>query len=172
MGHEIDFTIADFVADMRAPTPSAAAELAVPSSEELYERLSVGKERMKNALIQSLRQRTDRLNYAKKMLSAERFSDKLNNLMILIDTKNQYMIKSIGSILNKKEKALAVNAAKLDSLSPLGVLARGYGIVTDYKDSVIKSVKDLDKGMKVGIKLSDGSVKARIEEVLSSESEG
>ena len=172
VGHEIDFTIADFVADMRAPTPSAAAELAVPSSEELYERLSVGKERMKNALIQSLRQRTDRLNYAKKMLSAERFSDKLNNLMILIDTKNQYMIKSIGSILNKKEKALAVNAAKLDSLSPLGVLARGYGIVTDYKDSVIKSVKDLDKGMKVGIKLSDGSVKARIEEVLSSESEG
>ncbi|MBR6720373.1 MAG: exodeoxyribonuclease VII large subunit [Clostridia bacterium] len=172
VGHEIDFTIADFVADMRAPTPSAAAELAVPSSEELYERLSVGKERMKNALIQSLRQRTDRLNYAKKMLSAERFSDKLNNLMILIDTKNQYMIKSKGSILNKKEKALAVNAAKLDSLSPLGVLARGYGIVTDYKDSVIKSVKDLDKGMKVGIKLSDGSVKARIEEVLSSESEG
>ncbi|MBQ2942019.1 MAG: exodeoxyribonuclease VII large subunit [Clostridia bacterium] len=171
VGHEIDFTIADFVADLRAPTPSAAAELAVPSSEELYEKLYVNKERMKNALLQALKQRESTLTYARKMLSAERFLDKLNNLTILIDSKNQYMIKSIGNLLKEKEKGLAVNAAKLDSLSPLGVLARGYGIVTDYKESVIKSVKDLDKGMKVGIRLSDGSVKARIEEVLSSESE-
>lgn len=171
VGHEIDFTIADFVADLRAPTPSAAAELAVPSSEELYEKLYVNKERMKNALLQALKQRESMLTYARKMLSAERFLDKLNNLTILIDSKNQYMIKSIGNLLKEKEKGLAVNAAKLESLSPLGVLARGYGIVTDYKESVIKSVKDLDKGMKVGIRLSDGSVKARIEEVLSSESE-
>lgn len=171
VGHEIDFTIADFVADLRAPTPSAAAELAVPSSEEIYEKLSVNKERMKNALLQALRQRQDHLTYAKRMLSSERFLDKLNNLMILVDSKNQYMVKIAWNLLKEKEKNLAVNAAKLDSLSPLGVLGRGYGIVTDYKDSVIKSVKDLDKGMKVGIRLSDGSVKARIEEVLSSESE-
>ncbi|MBR5808546.1 MAG: exodeoxyribonuclease VII large subunit [Clostridia bacterium] len=171
VGHEIDFTIADFVADLRAPTPSAAAELAVPSGDEIKDRLRAGKSRMKNALFQALRQREDRLSYAKKALSAERFLSNIENLMILLDSKSQHMIKNASIILEEKGKNLAVNAAKLNSLSPLSVLARGYGIVTDYKDSVIKSVKDLDKGMKVGIRFSDGSVKARIEEVGQSESE-
>ncbi len=172
VGHEIDFTIADFVADLRAPTPSAAAELAVPSKEEIEDKLSAGKTRMKNALLQALRRREDMLLYSKKMLSGDRFLSNIENMMIMLDSKSQYMIKNTENILSGKERELAVNAAKLDSLSPLSVLARGYGIVTDYKDKVIKSAMELDKGVKVGIRFADGSVKARIEEVLSSESEG
>ena len=171
VGHEIDFTIADFVADLRAPTPSAAAELAVPSGEEIKNKLDAGKIRMRNALFQALKIRQDKLLYAKRLLSAERFISNIDNMMILLDSKSQHLIKNTSRILEEKGKNLAVNAAKLDSLSPLSVLSRGYGIVTDYKDSVIKSVKNLDKGMKVGIRLSDGSVKARIEEVGPSESE-
>ena len=172
VGHEIDFTIADFVADLRAPTPSAAAELAVPSKEEIEDKLHAGKIRMKNALLQALRRREDMLSYSKKMLSGDRFLSDIENMMIMLDSKSQYMIKNAENIIIGKERALLVNAAKLDSLSPLSVLARGYGIVTDYKEKVIRSVTELDKGVKVGIRFSDGSVKARIEEVSLTESEG
>lgn len=165
VGHEIDFTIADFVADLRAPTPSAAAELAVPSSEEILQSLKISQSRMKNALLTGLRIRQDKLSYAKKMLSAERFLDRISQLMIMLDTKEEHRRKTIKNILTEKEKSLAVLMAKLDSMSPLKVLSRGYGIVTDYKETVIKSVGQLDKGMRVGIKFADGDVKARIEEV-------
>ncbi len=166
VGHEIDFTIADFVADLRAPTPSAAAELAVPSKEEIKESLKINKSRMKNALLSALKSREERLAFAKKMLSADRFSDRLNQMMILLDTKEEKRRKTIENILSEKGKGLAVLSAKLDSLSPLAVLSRGYGIVSDYRDKVIKSVHGLEKGMRVGIKFSDGDVKARVEEVL------
>ena len=172
VGHEIDFTIADFVADLRAPTPSAAAELAVPSKDEIEDKLHAGKIRMKNALLQALRRREDMLSYSKKMLSGDRFLSDIENMMIMLDSKSQYMIKNAENIIIGKERALLVNAAKLDSLSPLSVLSRGYGIVTDYKEKVIRSVTELDKGVKVGIRFSDGSVKARIEEVSLTESEG
>ena len=160
------------MADLRAPTPSAAAELAVPSKDEIVDKLHAGKIRMKNALLQALRRREDMLSYSKKMLSGDRFLSDIENMMIMLDSKSQYMMKNAENIIIGKERALLVNAAKLDSLSPLSVLSRGYGIVTDYKEKVIKSVKELDKGVKVGIRFSDGSVKARIEEVLTSESEG
>ena len=165
VGHEIDFTIADFVADLRAPTPSAAAELAVPSAEEVFNSLKISEARMKNALITSLKRKKDKLTYVSKMLSAERFSDKLNQMMIMLDTKSEHRVKIMENILSQKGKGLAVLAAKLDSMSPLKVLSRGYGIVTDYRDKVIKSVSELDKGMRVGIKFADGEAKARIEEV-------
>ncbi len=165
VGHEIDFTIADFVADLRAPTPSAAAELAVPSAEEVFNSLKISEARMKNALITSLKRNKDKLTYVSKMLSAERFSDKLNQMMIMLDTKSEHRVKIMENILSQKGKGLAVLAAKLDSMSPLKVLSRGYGIVTDYRDKVIKSVSELDKGMRVGIKFADGEAKARIEEV-------
>ncbi len=165
VGHEIDFTIADFVADLRAPTPSAAAELAVPSSEEILQNLKINESRMKNALMTSLKRKKDKLTYASKMLSKERFLDKIEQMMIMLDTKAEHRLKIMENILSEKGKKLAVLVAKLDSMSPLKVLSRGYGIITDYREKVIKSVSNLDKGMRVGIKFADGEAKARIEEV-------
>ena len=165
VGHEVDFTIADFVADLRAPTPSAAAELSVPSEDEIRENLNVKKKRMTNALLSNLRLQKDRLSYAKKMLSPERFMDKLSQMMILLDTENASRVKSINAILSEKGKNLAVLSAKLDSLSPLSVLARGYSVVTDYKGKVVKSVNDVMKGTKINVKVTDGSIVARVDEI-------
>ncbi len=171
VGHEIDFTIADFVADLRAPTPSAAAELAVPSSDEIRRRLYIDRARMAKMLRSILRCKSDQLAYSRKMLSADRFSDRIRQKMLLLDQENSQRLKATERRIAEKEKQLAVMAAALQSLSPLSVLARGYGIVTDYKGSPIRSVDQVLKGMRLDIRVADGSFKARVEEVLEARKE-
>lgn len=171
VGHEIDFTIADFVADLRAPTPSAAAELAVPASVEIASQLAQSRARMANALKAALKRQQDRLSYTKKLLSAERFTDALHRRMIELDTQSERELRAIRTVISEKEKRLAVSAARLQSLSPLSVLSRGYGIVTDYRGTTVRSVEDVQKGMKIGVRLSDGDLVARIDEVTPSAKE-
>lgn len=166
VGHEIDFTIADFVADLRAPTPSAAAELAVPSADEIHRRLDINRARMTKALRSVLNRKSEQIAYSRKMLSGDRFADRIRQKMIFLDQENSRRFKAMERRIADKENLLAVSAATLQSLSPLAVLARGYGIVTDYKGTAIRSVDQVLKGMRLDIRLSDGSLKARIEEVL------
>lgn len=161
VGHETDFSISDFVADLRAPTPSAAAELAVPDIYEVKQKINSYENRMKLSLNKKLE--ILKLRY-EKCMSSSVFKDptrKINENYIKIDT----YIKQLENLVNKsKEKnrnKYTELVAKLDTLSPLKTLLRGYSIV-EKDDKIIKSVKELKTNDNIIIKLNDGKKSAKI----------
>ena len=163
VGHETDFTIADFVADLRAPTPSAAAELAVSDIYEVQRKIDTYQDRLRNSLIKKVE--LMKMRYEKVRASAV-FKEplrKVNDNYQKIDT----IIKNLDTLIKtkqEKEKTKYIElVSKLDALSPLKTLYRGYSI-TEKDGKVVKSVKELEKGDKVLVKLSDGEKRATIEE--------
>ncbi len=162
VGHETDFTIADFVADLRAPTPSAAAELAVADVYEVQKRIFEYQERLRRALIKKVE--FMKLRYD-KCLSSSVFKEptrKINENYIKLDTYIKQM-ENLIQTKNEKEKASFLNlVAKLDAYSPLKTLCRGYSI-TEKNGKIVKSKKELEKGDLINIKLVDGTVSAIID---------
>ena len=159
VGHETDFTIADFVADLRAPTPSAAAELAVTDIQELQLKLKGYQNRFRQALIRKTQ--LMRLQYEKCMASRAfaRPMQMVNEQYMLIDKFVKTLEYQITQKLEQqKAKTMILN---LDTLSPLKTLARGYGIIT-VEGKNAKSVTQLKQGAQIKIRLQDGEAKAKI----------
>ncbi len=161
VGHEIDFTIADFVADRRAPTPSAGAELAVPDREEIVSRLN----HLLSRLLLGLRHRWDNVRWRMERIGKSRaFLEpryKLEQRVQLLDSLLEKMAVELCNRLDKSRLQLDHLAGKLDILSPLRTLSRGYAIV--YKgEQVVRSVGQLTIGDRIAIKFSDGRVEARV----------
>ncbi len=161
VGHETDFTIADFVADLRAPTPSAAAELAVTDIDELKLKILGYNNRLKLALKKKVE--LMRLRYEKCMM-ARVFKEplqRINEQYIRIDM----LVKSLqNSILNKykdRKSEMITLISKLDSLSPLKTLTRGY-CIAQSEGKAIKSINDVKKDQEIDLRFIDGSKKARI----------
>ena len=164
VGHETDFTIADFVADLRAPTPSAAAELAVANIEDVRETLKLYNNRYKVALKKKIE--LMRLSYEKCMArpAYKNPTQKINEKYMVIDMKVKALQNSMMLKLKEAKTSFVKETAKLDSLSPLKTLTRGYSIVTKQESGkVIKSVDDLNSGEKVNLRLSDGQKTATID---------
>ena len=161
VGHETDFTIADFVADLRAPTPSAAAELAVPNIADVALKINSYKNRYQLALKKKVE--FMRLRY-EKCMNQRVFKEPLQKIQekyIVIDMKIKSMQNSAEAMYKDKKSNAMKLIAKLDALSPLKTLMRGYGIVS-LNGKSIKSAKDLNKDDEVELRLSDGSAKAKI----------
>ena len=161
VGHETDFTIADFVADLRAPTPSAAAELAVPNISDLILKLEGYNNRYKLALKKKVE--FMKLRY-EKCMNSRVFKEplqKINEKYILIDMKVKSIQNSMTAIYNKKKTEMVKHVAKLDGLSPLKTLTRGYSIV-QIDGKVISSVSQLKKDDEIDIRLTDGTSRAKI----------
>jgi len=143
VGHEIDYTISDLAADLRAPTPSAAAELVIPRKEELLEKIEVAVTRLKKELVNLFRQTRQRVDEFDKGLST--------TLRILLDSKRQNF---------------RVLTGKLEALSPLAVLSRGYSITTKLPaGEILKDSKNVKKGDKVETKLGRGTFTSEVQEV-------
>lgn len=165
VGHETDFTICDFVADLRAPTPSAAAELAVPDANQQYYYISS----LKNTLDSLINEKLfDCETHFAKLCENE----VLNNPVSIIEICENYLDslcslinESFGNKIQKLSNEFGVLCTSLDNLSPLKVLARGYSIVKK-NDKVISSVEDINTNDEVEIGFSNGSAKAQIIEVL------
>lgn len=161
VGHETDFTIADFVADLRAPTPSAAAELAVPNISDVLLKLKSYNNRYRLAL----KKKVDfmKLSY-EKCMNRRAFREPLqtiNERYILLD-KNIKLIQNEIMTIYKDKKSKAINTIeKLDALSPLKTLTRGYSI-TEMNGKVVKSVKELKENDEIKIRFKDGVTKAKI----------
>ncbi len=162
VGHETDFTICDFVADLRAPTPSAAAELCVPDKNELLSLLEKRSSLLKNTLVA-------KANYNRARLNALLQKDVLSNPMLITQKRNEevdYLTEKLVSAFNfsvKKDKArLFENIARLDALSPLKVLSRGYAIA-EVDGKTLKSVNDIKNGEKFKLKLGDGSINCTVD---------
>ena len=161
VGHETDFTIADFVADLRAPTPSAAAELAVPNIVDIKEKIHMYQNRLKDALITKL----DYMNLRyQKCLSSRVFKEPkrfIYDNYQKIDN-NLKKLESLIKIKQKEEKSRYIElVSKLDALSPLKTLSRGYTL-TQKENKIIKSAKDVKTGDEVSIKFIDGTKSAKI----------
>lgn len=162
VGHEIDFTISDFVADMRAPTPSAAAELVVPDTKELIEKFNNVLLRLNNCVNAGLEKKKLYLRLISEKPVLKNPISKINENRMYIDSIFRDMEAAYVKTLNEKRYALASAASKLDGLSPLGTLSRGFSIVFDKDGGLVKSVSELEKNDLVDIRLSDGSVSATI----------
>ena len=161
VGHETDFTIADFVADLRAPTPSAAAELANPDIYELKEKIDSYKQRSKLALkkkLEVMRLRIDKINASQVFKEPYR---KINDYSLELDKNIKSLEVSIKNILSKSKSEFAEKVAKLDALSPLKTLTRGYSI-TEKNGKVITSKDDLSKDDEIQLRFFDGEKQAKI----------
>lgn len=161
VGHETDFTIADFVADLRAPTPSAAAELAVSDTYEFKRKIDTYQDRLRNSLIKKLE--FMKLRY-EKCISSTALKDplrKVNDNYLNLDN----IIKQLETTINikqEKEKNKYIELiAKLDTLSPLKTLYRGYSI-TEKNGKIIKSKDELKQGDTIDIKFVDGQRQAQV----------
>ncbi len=160
VGHEIDFTIADFVADLRAPTPSAAAELVVPSQTELREKFNNVYSRLYTCANRIAERGRLRLKVLSESSALKNPLGYLDNNRIYLDSLQKSLENSYKSILNQKRQDIAVSASKLDALSPLSALSRGFSLTKDKSGKVVKSVKQLKHGDDIAVTLSDGSVDA------------
>ena len=157
VGHETDFTICDFVADLRAPTPSAAAELAVPDSEQLGVYLSQLQLTIKRAASQCVEMQSKRLESirSKRCLATPLFYVEEQGMRL------DYLVRAFAGAaqmnVTKADRRLASAAGKLDALSPLKVLGRGYSIV-HKEETVINSVNDVESGDVLTVRMTDGTV--------------
>lgn len=159
VGHETDFTIADFVSDARAPTPSAAAEIVMPERKKLEEKIENLNTRLKHSLYKNFD--ANKLRYEKLVGSSvfRRPFDRINQERMRLDVLNKYMNKAL-SVNNERYSAkLHFLIGKLDALSPLTVLSRGYS-TTKFKGrrELIKTVDCLKKGDEIEVSLSDGVI--------------
>ena len=162
VGHETDFSISDFVADLRAPTPSAAAELAVPDVYEVKRKIESYQDRLRMALLKKAE--VMKLRFDKCMASSA-FKEplrKVNDNYLLIDNFLKRLEASI-KIKQEKEKNRYIElVSKLDALSPLKTLSRGYSI-TEKDGKIIKSKDELKKGDKIELRFTDGKKQALID---------
>lgn len=161
VGHETDFTISDFVADLRAPTPSAAAELAVADIRDLKNTIDIYESRLKISLKRKVE--LMRLRY-EKCLNSRVYKEplqKINEYYILIDNKIKSLENSQIKRLKDSKLEMTKLIAKLDVLSPLKTLTRGY-CLTELNGNIVTKSKDLKKDMIIDIKFQDGNTSAKI----------
>lgn len=165
VGHETDFSITDFVADLRAPTPSAAAELAMPEAGEVKRKLHNVIDRMSLVTenrIKTLRRSLDTLAACPQMQSQMRLIDDRRMAILNLDREMENLMLRL---MERKKNTLLQGAARLDALSPLAVMSRGYSALFNEKGETVNKNSQLAKGDRVNIRLSDGTAKAEILEV-------
>jgi len=167
VGHEIDLTIADLVADKRALTPSEAGELVVPRRDLLIEKTEKFKTRLLKSLTGKLRLSKEKLDRIANSYVIRQPFDKFNRWQQRLDDLSQRLNLNITHALNSEREKLSGITGKLESLSPLNVLKRGYTITTKLEDNKsLRYITDLSKGDKIKTNLSKGSI---ISEILSFE---
>lgn len=165
VGHETDFTICDFVADRRAPTPSAAAEIAVPDILELKQKFNniISRESaILNKKFEYLREHLTRLERSRPLVSP---MNTIEDKRLAVDSLFERLEYCENNVIDKNRALLARTAAALNALNPLAVLTRGYSAVFDGEGKVVKSVNDTKIGETIALKLSDGSISATVNEV-------
>lgn len=165
VGHETDFTICDFVADMRAPTPSAAAELAVPDANELQYALSALKNRMFLNVSSGIADRRSRLEYLMSKGALKSPDEMLSNRSQRLDTAFSKMLSSYENRIGGKKVEFISTATALSKLDPMSVLMRGFAFVSDKNGKNVYSSQALAKGDKINVRFHDGSAVCEVKEI-------
>lgn len=165
IGHETDFTVCDFVSDMRAPTPSAAAELVTPDIFTLTQEMSALTERLYIAADDFITEKRSRLEELIRLRSFTDPSHFLDKEKISISNSLLRINNCLASAVHSQRERLAASASALASLDPLQVLLRGYSMVSSG-DKIASSVKDISAGEKIKIEMSDGSAECEVLNVV------
>jgi exodeoxyribonuclease VII large subunit len=166
VGHETDYTIADFTADLRAPTPSAAAELAVPDSSELKRHISSLSVRMETAAIRHVSDLSERLEYLSGRIGPEKLTDFLRQNYQRVDELNVRLERHAGRIMESGRSSLSGLAGRLNAVSPLRTLERGYCIAMMAEGSrLVRSVDDVDTGDCLSLMVKDGTIRCSVDDV-------
>jgi len=165
VGHEPDVTISDFVADLRAATPSNAAELAVPDQDALLQQLDSMSAAMATAMnrqLKAARQHLDVLSGSPALRSPTGYLDQKRKSLELLKSR---LIAAENQHMSRNNQKFIALTAKLDAMSPLKVLTRGYAVAENADGEILRSVKQASAGEKITVSLSDGSLTARVLEV-------
>lgn len=165
VGHEVDFTICDFVADLRAATPSAAAELSLPDKEDLSRQVRSLTTRLsaaENTRIRRYRTQLDRLAASRVLTSPEGVYKLRRETVAGLEKR---LSLSVSRHLGHKRQSMERVVAQLGALNPLAVLSRGYALVQDESGHVVPTVDRLTVGDTVNLRFSDGSARMRVEEI-------
>lgn len=165
VGHETDFTICDFVADMRAPTPSAAAELAVPDANELQYALSALKNRMFLNVSSGIADRRSKLEYLTSKGALKSPDEMLSNRSQRLDTAFSKVLSSYENRIGGKKVEFISAATALSKLDPMSVLMRGFAFVSDKSGKNVFSSQSLAKGDKINVRFHDGSAVCEVKEI-------
>lgn len=166
IGHETDITIADFVADVRAPTPTAAAEMAVPDVVELKSHLALIESRMIRSLWSSLERKQERLEYLQRSLSARKMYALLAEHRQHLDDLAEHLEYAQRTKLETLKNRLALAESSLDSISPLATLSRGYSIARSQGGRLILSAEETAPGDVIELILADGKLKCKVLEKM------
>ncbi len=165
VGHEVDWTIADFVADFRAHTPTAAAEKVVMNWDELEEQLRQGRERMQNAIQTLLDTKREALSSLKETYAFRQPLVYINQLSQRVDELLRQMQNYLKGIFQEKRQLFQNWVGKLEALSPLAILERGYSITFDERENLLKELKQVRVGELIKTRLKSGVIKSKITEV-------
>lgn len=166
VGHDTDYTICDFVADMRAPTPSAAAELVLPEKVIIQAIITNSQTRMKNAIRKQLKVNSTRIMKAKSSIVFKQPLKLIYQRRQELDNLTTILHKHFASRRIAADSRLAIFAARLDALSPLKVLSRGFSITKSSSDNkIIKSISQVSQKDKIIIQLDDGELDCVVNEI-------
>ena len=170
VGHETDFTIADFVADLRAPTPSAAAELAVPDANSLKQQLDARFDLLHKLALSHIQAVRNSLMLTVKSGGLSRPGQYITAQMDMVKSAHREMERQVAGLYNDRMEALKSSVSVLSALSPLAVLSRGYALA-EKDNAALRSVRQVQVGDILQIRLEDGSVKAQAMDVISKQEE-
>lgn len=165
IGHEIDFTISDFVADLRAPTPSAAAELATPDSEELQQTLARDLQQLRNQLKKKVVLLQQSLGWAGKHLQ-QHYLNRLSGIQYQLHFKSQHLKNKMEAIIQWHRKKIDNAMATVTALSPLATLQRGFAIVTTVENPrVLQDSHDIQPGNEINVRLTHGILNCTVNQI-------
>ncbi len=162
VGHEIDFSLTDFAADLRAPTPSAAAELAVPELGKLVDRLSQSRDRLRSALLHGVERKKDRLELLIRRRGGLAAEQRLQQEQQRLDQCRDALEEGIERRLQKLQDGLITVKAQLKAADPLGALDRGFALVYDGKNDIVRRADETDVGEGLTLRFRDGRVRADV----------
>ena len=166
VGHEIDYTIADFVADLRAPTPSAAAELVIPKKEDLIAAINTHTTRLRNALTNMVDMFAHRLATLRESYALKQPLKMVEQYEQMIDDLRKDLAIRVDHLVQMRGQDFNVLAQTLEALSPLAILNRGYSITSRVSDGrIVKDAAGLNTGDRVETKLGKGKFTSRVEEI-------
>lgn len=161
VGHETDFTICDFVSDLRAPTPSAAAELAVPDIFQQKEMLASAQRRLNSAVSDKIGIEQARLEMKKSALQRMSPQNYIDNLRVRCDRASMAMDSAVKHEITVKSKEFSSLCAKLDAMSPLKILARGYSVASK-QGKIISDIASVKKGDMINVRVSNGEIECEV----------
>ena len=165
VGHETDFTICDFVSDRRAPTPSAAAELAVPDTAELKNKFNNVIRHEASSVNKMIKSYRDKLSYLSESRALKNPQTMIDDRRMAVLLSSERIASAQSSTLNRAKLMLGRAAAKLEALNPLSVISRGYSAVYTDSGSLVKTVDQLELGGRISFKTADGEASAVVDRI-------